>query len=92
MPRLVDQLIWCAEHQPGEVAYVNLASEQSITFAGWDEADLRKVLGETAASVYGFDLAALAPIAAAHGPSVADVAAPLGEVPADATSPAFTRT
>jgi hypothetical protein len=47
------------------------------------------LLGGTAAAVYGFDLDALAPLAAEHGPSVADVSQPLESVPADAHSPAF---
>jgi hypothetical protein len=50
------------------------------------------MLGTTAADVYGFDLAKLAPIAAKIGPRVADVATPLlkGGVPKDAERcPAF---
>ena len=40
-------------------------------------------------SVYGFDLAALAPLAARIGPTVAAVAEPLAAVPAGASSTAF---
>jgi hypothetical protein len=47
------------------------------------------MLGENAARVYGFDLAELEPLAARVGPRVADVAAGLDAVPADATSMAF---
>jgi hypothetical protein len=39
------------------------------------------MLGENAARLYGFDLEALAPIATAIGPTVAEVAQPLTEVP-----------
>jgi hypothetical protein len=39
--------------------------------------------------VYGFDLDALAPIAARIGPTVDEVARPLDAVPADASSTAF---
>ena len=50
---------------------------------------MRRVLSENAADVYGFDLDKLAPLAAEHGPSVEEVATPLVEIPAKATSPAF---
>ncbi len=49
------------------------------------------MLSENAAHVYGFDLEALAPLAAEHGPSEAEVATPLEAIPAGAMSPAFQR-
>jgi hypothetical protein len=39
--------------------------------------------------VYGFDLDALAPVAARVGPTVDEVAVPLDEIPADSRSIAF---
>jgi len=60
-------------------------------FADWDTADVTQVLSGTAAEVYDFDLAALAPIAARVGPTVEEIAVPLDEVPKDSGSPAFTR-
>ena len=53
------------------------------------EADLRTILAENAAKVYGFDLAALAPLAAEYGPSVEQIATPLETIPDGAVSPAF---
>ena len=50
------------------------------------------MLGGNAARIYGFDLDALAPLAAEFGPSVSDVAGGLDEVPKGATSMAFRRT
>lgn len=50
-------------------------------FPGVPEGDMRRVLGENAAALYGFDLAALAPHAAAHGPTVAELARPLDALP-----------
>ena len=47
------------------------------------------MLGDTAAAVYGFDLDALDPIAARVGPTVAEIAEPLLEFPADSTCNAF---
>ena len=54
------------------------------TRVGDDE--LRAILGENAAKLYGFDLDALAPLAAAHGPTVDELRRPLTELPPDANS------
>ncbi|MCW2936015.1 MAG: amidohydrolase, partial [Actinomycetia bacterium] len=43
------------------------------------EEDCRKILGGNAARLYGFDLDALAPVAARIGPTVEEVATPLGD-------------
>ena len=45
------------------------------------EADKRAILGENAAKLYGFDLDALAPLAAEHGPTVEELSQPLTELP-----------
>jgi hypothetical protein len=55
-------------------------------FPGWGVPDLRRVLGENAAKLYGFDLDALEPYAAKYGPTVDEVAAPLKDLPADANA------
>jgi hypothetical protein len=60
------------------------------TFAGWQPDELRVVLAENAAKVYGFDLERLAPLAAVHGPTVEELATPLDVLP-DNQSPAFSR-
>ena len=52
---------------------------------------MRQVVTENAASLYGFDVAALAPLAAKVGPTVEEVAVPLDAVPSESRSPAFTR-
>ncbi len=51
-----------------------------------DVEEKRRILGGTAAELYGFDLDALAPLAALHGPTIAELAEPLAELPADANS------
>jgi predicted TIM-barrel fold metal-dependent hydrolase len=51
-----------------------------------DVAEKRRILGENAAELYDFDLDALAPLAAAHGPTVDELARPLDELPPDANS------
>jgi predicted TIM-barrel fold metal-dependent hydrolase len=55
-------------------------------FSGVPEAELRDVLAGNVARCYDFDLDALAPLAAEHGPTVEDLATPLTEVPADANA------
>ena len=47
---------------------------------------MRKILGENAAKLYGFDLDALAPLAAQYGPTVEEIAAPLAELPENPNS------
>lgn len=85
----IDRFMWGSDYPHREGTYPYTRESLRRTFAGWSEADLRAVLGTNAAKVYGFDLDALAPLAAAVGPTVDEVATPLGAVPADATSPAF---
>jgi hypothetical protein len=43
------------------------------------EEQVRQILGGTAAKLYSFDLGALAPVAAEIGPTVEEVATPLGD-------------
>ncbi len=49
-------------------------------FSVLPERELRPILGDDAAELYGFDLEALAPVAARIGPTVAEVAEPLTEL------------
>jgi hypothetical protein len=55
-------------------------------FSGVPEAELRDVLAGNVARCYDFDLDALAPLAAQHGPTVEELATPLTEVPKDANA------
>ena len=54
--------------------------------SGIDETEKRKILGENAAALYGFDLEALAPLAEKYGPTVAELAEPLVELPENPNS------
>jgi hypothetical protein len=60
------------------------------SFNTWSESDMKKVLSENAAGVYGIDLSSLLPIAEKIGPTVAEIAVPLDVIP-DHQSPAFQR-
>lgn len=50
-------------------------------FAGAPQPELRGILAENAASLYGFDLGALAPPAKQHGPTISEIAEPFTELP-----------
>lgn len=87
----IDKMMWGSDYPHHEATSPYSVESIRKSFVGWDEADLRKVLGGNAAAVYGFDLDVLAPIAAEHGPSVDEVATPLEANPKGAMSPAFWR-
>ena len=52
-------------------------------FHDTDPAELRRLLAGNVAELYGFDLAALAPLAQKFGPTVEEIAQPLTEMPAE---------
>jgi predicted TIM-barrel fold metal-dependent hydrolase len=84
-----DHIMWGSDypHSEGTAPF----SKEAIarTFAGVPQDEVAAMLGGNAARVYGFDLDALAPLAADHGPTVGDVAAGFDAVPDGATSLAF---
>ena len=84
----IDKCMWGSDYPHNEATSPFSIESIRHSFVGWDEADLRKVLAENAASVYHVDLEALQPIADRIGPTVAEIATPLDEVP-DHQSPAF---
>jgi predicted TIM-barrel fold metal-dependent hydrolase len=88
----VDRIMWGSDYPHLEGSYPYTTEALRITFAGVDETEVAAMLGGNAARLYGFDLDALAPVAARVGPRVTQVAQPLSptELPADADRcPAF---
>jgi predicted TIM-barrel fold metal-dependent hydrolase len=85
----IDNIMWGSDYPHNEATFPYSKESLRMAFSSWSEADLRKIFAENAAKVYGFDLAKLAPLAAAAGPTVAEVATHLDRAPADAASPAF---
>jgi predicted TIM-barrel fold metal-dependent hydrolase len=77
----VDKFMWGSDypHDEGTYPYTTLSLRQ--IFHDWPEGDLRKVLAENAAGMYGFDLEALAGTASRLGPTVAEVSQPLTDLP-----------
>ena len=77
-------------HFEGTFPY-NLESLR-LTFADISEEHRRKIFGENAAKLYGFDLEALAERAKQHGPTAAQVNEPLptDQIPRDSHCYLFT--
>lgn len=75
-----DRIMWGSDfpHLEGCWPYTN--EHLRVAFAGVPTDEVRAMVGGNAAELYGFDLEALAPLAAEFGPSPAEVAVPL---PAD---------
>ena len=74
---------------PRRLARRSRARACAGAFADVEPAELHQIFAVNAAEVYGFDLDKLAPLAAQHGPTVAEIAEPYEGVPKGATSPCF---
>jgi predicted TIM-barrel fold metal-dependent hydrolase len=86
-----DKYMWGSDYPHYEGTYPHTRESLRRSFAGTGTDELQGVLARNAADLYGFDLDALAPLAATHGPLVEEIDVPLDTVPADATSPGFYR-
>jgi predicted TIM-barrel fold metal-dependent hydrolase len=85
----VGRLMWGSDfpHAEGTFPYSREALRR--TFSEIPPAELQQITSGNAAEVYGFDLAALLPHADRVGPTEKEIAQPLTELPAGATSPVF---
>ncbi len=77
----LDRFMWGSDYPHDEGTYPYTTENLRARFSDVPEADLRKVLAGNAAELYGFDLDALAPLAARIGPTVEEVATPIDAVP-----------
>jgi predicted TIM-barrel fold metal-dependent hydrolase len=77
----VDRILWGSDYPHSEGPFPYSREALQVTFAGVAPEEVRLMLGETAAEVYGFDVDLLRPIAAKIGPTVAQVATPLERTP-----------
>jgi predicted TIM-barrel fold metal-dependent hydrolase len=88
----VDHIMWGSDFPHLEGCWPYSHDHLRLAFADVPEQEVRMMLGQNAARVYGFDLEHLAPFASKFGPSPAEVAVPLdtGDIPDDALRcPAF---
>lgn len=87
-----DRIMWGNDYPHLEGCWPYSKRHLRLAFADAPEDDVRALVGGNAARLYGFDLDALAPLAAQFGPSPAEVAQPLTatEIPEDSLRcPAF---
>ncbi|MFF7243668.1 amidohydrolase family protein [Embleya sp. NPDC008237] len=88
----VDRIMWGSDYPHKEASHPFSREALQLTYNGIDPVEVAAMVGGNAAKLYGFDLAALAPIAAKVGPRVDQVWAPLApeDIPVGADKcPAF---
>lgn len=81
----IDNVCWGNDYPHSEGTFPYNLESLRLTFADIDDATRRKLLGENAAALYGFDLEALAPLAQEYGPRPSQIDQPLPpeEIPSD---------
>lgn len=72
----VDKLMWGSDYPHIEGTWPHTAERLSAVFAGVPRDEVAMMLGGTAAAVYGFDVKALARVAAEVGPELDSIGAP----------------
>ena len=77
----IDRFMWGSDYPHDEGTYPYTREHLRKRFSDVDPSIVRKLLSENAAALYGFDLDALAPLAEKVGPTVAEVATPIDDVP-----------
>jgi predicted TIM-barrel fold metal-dependent hydrolase len=78
---LSGNFMWGSDYPHEEGTWPRTREALRKTFSGIPTADVRQLIGGTAADVYGFDRYALGAVAARIGPSEADLAQPLDRLP-----------
>ena len=73
----VDRIMWGSDYPHKEASHPFSLEALKASFGGVPRDEVALMVGGNAAALYGFDLDALAPVAAEIGPKVADIAAGL---------------
>jgi hypothetical protein len=76
-----DRFMWGSDYPHDEGTWPYTREHLRARFHDVPEPEMREILAGNAARLYGFDLDALAPLAAEFGPSVAEVAEPIDKIP-----------
>src|SRR5205085_6748473 len=71
-----DRFMWGSDYPHDEGTYPHTREHLRARFAGKDPALVQQLVAENAATLYDFDLDALAPLAAEVGPTVDEIAEP----------------
>ncbi len=87
----IDRILWGNDYPHVEGCYPYSRENMRLAFSDVDPNEVRMMLGENAAKLYGFDLEALTPIAENLGITHDLVSVPLAEIPADSGCPTFQR-
>ena len=86
----VDRILWGNDYPHYEGCYPFSRENMRLAFEGVEEREIRMMLGENAAALYGFDLDALRPTAERLAVTPEVVSTPLVEIP-DSNCPSFQR-
>jgi hypothetical protein len=73
--------MWGSDYPHDEGTFPFTREHLRQVFSERTETVMRDLLANTAADLYGFDLAKLKPLADQYGPTVGEVAQPLTELP-----------
>ncbi len=87
----VDRILWGNDYPHYEGCYPHSRENMRFAFSDVPEHEVRMMLGENAAALYGFDLAALRDAARTTDITPELVRRPLEEIPADSTCITFQR-
>jgi predicted TIM-barrel fold metal-dependent hydrolase len=77
----IDKFMWGSDYPHREGTFPFTREHLRQVFEGMSSDDIQKVLATNCAELYGFDMGALAPIAEQYGPTHAEIAEPLLELP-----------
>jgi predicted TIM-barrel fold metal-dependent hydrolase len=88
----LDKILWGNDYPHYEGCHPYSRENMRLAFADVPEHEVRMMLGENAAKLYGFDLEALRPLATKADITPGLVARRLDEIPADSQCLAFQRT
>lgn len=77
----LDRFMWGSDYPHDEGTHPYTREHLRSRFADVDPAEVKMMLTDNVADLYDFDVAALAPLAEQHGPTVGEVRTPIDEVP-----------
>ena len=77
----LDRFMWGSDYPHDEGTYPYTREHLRQLFHDAPEGEMRTLLSGNAATLYGFDLARLAPLAARFGPTVSEISKPLDALP-----------
>jgi predicted TIM-barrel fold metal-dependent hydrolase len=77
----IDKIMWGSDYPHEEGTHPFTREHLRQVLGHLDPAEVQQILAGNAASFYDFDLAALQPLADQYGPTVAEIAVPLTELP-----------